>query len=649
MQLGLFLRRELITLARRGKVFHERVLAVLLASGVVSGCVLFWDRLDWDRTTVAGASRFGLSTFGLAVVIQVLTAPAIISRHVASSIASERDRKSLDALLATRLTSAEIVFGIMVAGLVEYGNWLAASLPLIVLVAIVAGVQLPLLLLTVVGLGSSLFAGAALGGVVSIYAPNRSRAVSKVVGLIIAWIDLPLIAEFLQPLAWPGSPRWFVHAVRWLVDSSPAGVGVSLFLPTLVPRSFGLVEAILRMIALQLTGGLMLVFWATSRLRPASRALYDGEWTGLSRWLMLGTRRRTRSRRPCGDDPVLWNDIHSQGSSSLVGRLSAELAGLVGVGVLVLGTSWFAIPAFSELAERGYGAAREGFTMPEVNPLARVLIGKLLIPAGGVAPGQARLEFNIALRQFSAMLVMLYVVMVCGTAAMSVISEKERDTWHGLIATSLTGWEIVRAKMVGALWRARSVALTLIALWATGLLAGAVHPLGFVSAVAGLGAVGAFYAALGVAFALQVDERKRANHLILLLVLCVLPASGLAILLPGGASVFLGVCSTPFLIWTSLFSYEDVRSMVISEVLPQLGGTSIKPGVGARTILAACWVATIAHAAGAVFLTREVCRSFDRLVGRPVRSGGDRRAGILSRRPEPAGRSRFSDATHTCP
>jgi ABC-type Na+ efflux pump permease subunit len=255
-----------------------------------------------------------------------------------------------------------------------------------------------------------------------------------------------------------------------------------------------------------------------------------------------------------------------------------------------------------------------------VNPLARVLIGKLLIPAGTTAPGQARLEFNIALRQFSALLVMLYVVMISGTAAMSVILEYERNTWPSLIATSLTGWEIIRAKMVAAIWRARGAALTLIALWAIGLLAGAVHPLGFLSAIAALIVVGALYAALGVVLSLQIGERKQTNNMIILLVLCVLPFSGLAILLPGSASVFLGACSTPFLIWSSLFSYEDVRSIVHSGVLPQLGGTNIKPGVSAQMVLAACWSAMIAHAVGAFLLTRSTCRRFDSVVGRPVRS-----------------------------
>jgi hypothetical protein len=164
------------------------------------------------------------------------------------------------------------------------------------------------------------------------------------------------------------------------------------------------------------------------------------------------------------------------------------------------------------------------------------------------------------------------------------------------------------------------VGLMVIALWTVGLLAGAVHPLGLLNAVAGLIAIGTFYAAVGVSMSLHIGDRKQTDHMILLVVLCVLPMSGLAILLPGSASVLLGAGSSPFLIWSSLFSFEDVESMIRSRVLPQLGATSIKPGVSARMVLAACWLAVIAHAVGAYFLTRSTCRRFDALVGRPIRS-----------------------------
>jgi hypothetical protein len=136
--------------------------------------------------------------------------------------------------------------------------------------------------------------------------------------------------------------------------------------------------------------------------------------------------------------------------------------------------------------------------------------------------------------------------------------------------------------------------------------------------------IGPFYAALGVALSLQAGERKKTNHSILLLVLCLLPLTGLAIMLPGSESVLLGAFSSPLLIWSSLFSYEDVQSVVHSGVLPQLGGTSIKPGVSARMVLAACWIGMLVHALGACFLTRWTCQNFDSLVGRPVRSRSDR-------------------------
>jgi hypothetical protein len=364
----------------------------------------------------------------------------------------------------------------------------------------------------------------------------------------------------------------------------------------------------------------LVALWSAWQLRPASRRFHNRNWLPVQRWIRSATRRWPQTRSACGDDPVLWNELHSQRAGSRAGRFAGGLLGLIGIGLLALGTSWFARPAFSELAERGYGATRAGLTMPEVNPLARVLIDKLLFPAGSTAAGQARLEFNAALRQFSGLFVMLFVVIVCGTAAMSLTAERERDTWQSLIATSLTGWEILGAKMVAAIWRAHHAGLILIALWTVGLLAGSVHPLGFLCAVAGLTVIGAFYAALGVFLSLQFGDRKKTDHMMLLVVLFVLLLSGPAILVPGSASVLLGALSTPFLIWSSLFSYEDVQSLVQAGKFLQPGLTSLKPGVGARTVLAAYGLAVLVHAAGAYVLTRSTCRRFDLLVGRPFRS-----------------------------
>ncbi len=178
----------------------------ILVVAVVAGCVLFWDRMGWDRTTIAGAAWFGHSTFGLLVVAQALIAMSIFFGQVAPSIASERDRKSLDSLLATRLSTAEIVLGTMVSGLVRSANWLAATLPVVVLIAIVGGVHPTAGSVAAAVVGSSVFAAGALAVAVSVYAPNRPKAISVGIGLLLAWTDFPLLVEFLQPRVWPGSP-----------------------------------------------------------------------------------------------------------------------------------------------------------------------------------------------------------------------------------------------------------------------------------------------------------------------------------------------------------------------------------------------------------------------------------------------------------
>src|SRR4051794_10720678 len=117
MSLGPFLRRELITSVRRGGAFNDRFIAVVLVTAAIAGCVGFWDWWGWDRASVAGAARFAEVTSRLIVVALTLIAIGE-SLRVARSIASERDRKSLDALLATRLSGAEIVLGTIVAGLI---------------------------------------------------------------------------------------------------------------------------------------------------------------------------------------------------------------------------------------------------------------------------------------------------------------------------------------------------------------------------------------------------------------------------------------------------------------------------------------------------------------------------------------------------
>ena len=264
------------------------------------------------------------------------------------------------------------------------------------------------------------------------------------------------------------------------------------------------------------------------------------------------------------------------------------------------------------------------------------------MPADGLAAGQARLEFNIALRQCSAFWAWAYVLELYGAAVEGVKRERERGTWLGLIATPLSGWEILRAMMLGPVLSRLRGALTPIALWTVGLMAGAVHPLGFLAAVTGLAASAWFFSALGVSRSLREGGMKRAGHPLALVVRRV-AALGV-ILLVGAISSALA--------WSSLLSYEDVFSVVHSGAFVQFGATPIpkvvgfpdncrsmpafsvlrvllfgtgplQTVVGARTVVAVWLAGATALGAGAYSVTRAMCRDFDVEVGRPTRPRAD--------------------------
>jgi hypothetical protein len=277
--------------------------------------------------------------------------------------------------------------------------------------------------------------------------------------------------------------------------------------------------------------------------------------------------------------------------------------------------------------------------MPAWNPLVRVIGDKSIMPADGPAAGQARLEFNIALRLCSAVWVGGYVVELYGAAVAGVKRERERGTWPGLIATPLSGWEVLRAMMLGPVLSRRRGALTVIALWTVGLMAGAVHPLGFLAAVTGLAALAWSCSALGVSRSLRDGGMKKAGHPLARVVRLVFAL---------GVTSLVGAISGA-LAWSSLLSYEDVFSVVHAEAFPQFGaralqkvvgvpdnlplalrvmlfGTgALQTVVGARTVVAVWLAGTTALGAGAYSVTRAMCRDFDVEVGRPTRPRADAR------------------------
>jgi ABC-type transport system involved in multi-copper enzyme maturation permease subunit len=617
MLMGPFLKRELLCLARRGTARSDRCALAVVAALVVAGCAVAWEWHGWDRTSVAGAAEFALWVFGWTAGLVGLLTIALVPDYVAPAIAAERDRASLDALLATQLSALEIVLGAIGAGLLRLLGGLAALVPVLEAMVFLGGVDPRLALLAVAALVSTGLALASLGAAVSACARSAASARSYAVGLGMLWMLMPQALLLVLPGIWPAAARLLRPLALTMLDSTPLGLVLSL--SGVVPRG-PLALAVARMITLQLAAAVALVVWAAFRLRPASRALHEFEARATSRRFL---RARWQPRPACGDDPVLWHAMHPGRCASRAALMVDRLFHASWIGVIVGGIAWFALPAFAELLEFGYGPAAARTTVPEMNPVLRVLACLLAGLPAGPEPGQARGELNFVLRLITGVLDAFYVLIVAGAAAETVARERERNTWLGLLATPLGGRDIVRGKLLGSLWQTRGLAALMLALWIVGLLAGAVHPLGFLATLAGMGVSAGFLAAAGVSASLWSPDRHQATSrvvgpLILFLSLAVLPAFW-----PGTASAVPAIVTMPLQTWAALLSYDDVDALVQGRALPGLVPLGVGRGPGTWIVLAAWLFSTAAQAIAGLLLMRAAVRGFDGAVGRPVRGRGD--------------------------
>jgi ABC-type Na+ efflux pump permease subunit len=611
MRVGLFLRRELLASSRRGSTFGGRAFVTGLVLAVIAAVFAIWDANSWERASVSGMTGFTLRIFGFIVGLLAVLLMVGVPNEVAAGLAGERDRKTLDVLLTTRLTDAEIVLGTTAAALLRSAWGPLVIFPILMWMVPFGGIDPRLILLAYGGLASYAFALAGLSAVVSLGARDFRSAANRACVLAVMWLVLPFPFVVLLPRLWTTGAQWSAPVALLALDSSPVGVLASL----VGLGRVGPMGAFARMVGLQLAGGALLLFWAVVRVRPACRAADDEE--GRSTWL-LQNRRAHRERWPaCGDDPVLWREIHAKHGPrvGVVTRLLDRLVSLALLAAIIFGTYWFAEPAFRELLARGYGPGPADAHM-EITPFAMALVRA---PSQGPPPGMARVEFNEVLREFTPALVMYSLLVLALCAGEGIAAERARDTLSGLIATPLTGREILRAKMLGAAWRARRKLALPVVLWALGLLAGALHPLGVLAALGSLGVAGWFLVSLATYHSLRARDPGQAAGwpTFLVLVLTIGPLAGLMV--PGSALLHAG--SPAFHAWASLASYEDVRDLLRSGVYPPLAKVGVGTADGLLAVLAACLAVLIAEGVAAALLTRAAYRGFDAAVGRPTRAG----------------------------
>jgi ABC-type transport system involved in multi-copper enzyme maturation permease subunit len=585
---------ELITTSRRARYYVLRsAYGLLLLFFIWESNSSMLEPLATDpgrELTIQEMSRLGWVLFATFLSTQAICVLVLTPALVAGVIADERQRKTLDYLLSSRLTSAEIVLGKLSARLLHVGTFLLIGLPVVVMLTFFGGVDPNAVVLAFVGSGTAVYFLASLSILVSTRARRPREAVSLAFVLGLFWLFGPDLAMFIMPRLGPVWLQFYEYVrpvILWVAPSSPFHLVTTA---TGLTSSRTVLEAVFWMIGLQLVYGTVLLAFAVARIRALFRKGTDGP-TRMT-WAFLQRARRLLPRPACGDDAMLWKERYVSRTSPLT-KIVAGFA-LLGV-ALLLGYLMvdFAVPAFREVVANGYGLS--GNT-------------------------SARQEFNTCLRMTLTMLAACLLLGVASAASSGLTSEREEDTWMSLIATPLTPWEVVRAKMVGAVWGLRWLGLLWLALALTGLALGAVHPLGFTAVVVETAVYVGFSSALGTFY--SVVNRSSARALT--------ATAGSLILING---VYL-IALIPFrlqnyfpllgvTLWVeamSLMSYGDARGLFS-------GGTEFTYA-NSFDVALTCAASVAVYGLAALVLTGLSVTLFDAVLDRP------RTEGTVRRRPD---------------
>jgi ABC-type transport system involved in multi-copper enzyme maturation permease subunit len=573
---------ELLTTARRARYYAARVTYGLVLLAVLwqtyEGLVGF--RPNPSVISIRQMSQFAYKAFTNFAISQSIAVLLLTPTLLAGAIADEAQRKTLHYLLASRLTSGEVVLGKLAARLLHVLVFLAIGLPIISLMSLLGGIEPRWVILLDAATATTAFFLAGLSLLISTFARRVRDAIITVYLIEATWLIAPIVLQTFQ-FYWPKGHSYVNVVNQWLLAINPVWV-VEVIDGVPGGRGYTAGEAIAWLCGLQVAIGSLLILFAVVRLRPAFRA--SGGESRRSGWSLRRRTRQVRRRPPVALSPMLWKERYVGRSGGLL-RGVARVIGLVALAGVGYGLWYFGWPAVVEVYEYGYA---------------------------WVVRGTRRDELNGYLRFILTMLSVAWLLGVGASAAAGVTAEREEDTWISLTSTTLTGSEILFAKMFGAAWTLRALGGTIVVLIAVGLLCGALHPFGALGTLLALTVFTWFVSSLGTLISLRsrTTTRAMAFTIVVLLVtnvgymMCCIPLRL--------DSPIIAVGCMPFHVAYSLLSFRDVWMLLGFEQ-----GWGMYSGPRGKDVPFTVAAGLAIYTVGALVLTIMSVRSFDRILDRP--------------------------------
>ncbi len=304
---------EWLTTARRWQVYALRALFIglMLFGMVIVHATLARsgpDALVSLRSLAEYGEQMYRTVVGIELALVLLVAPAA----TAGAVCLDKARGTLDHMLATDLSSAEIVLGKLGVRLIPVLGLIACTLPVLALSGLMGGIDPAALLGSfLVSIGCALV-GCALAMTLSVYGRKTHEVLIMTYLVVIVWVMAPVLVNLahqgLMGVAvsrLPGTGPWeTLH--EWAERSNPY---ILVYAPYSSPGKFG-VETYLGFLVGCLLTSAALTGLATARIRAvASRQA--GRPAGRRILRLPRLPGRLRLPGPSMDfNPVAWREWH---------------------------------------------------------------------------------------------------------------------------------------------------------------------------------------------------------------------------------------------------------------------------------------------------------------------------------------------------
>jgi ABC-type transport system involved in multi-copper enzyme maturation permease subunit len=410
--------RQAAIAPRRVWFFAARTVFVAALFGIV---LTSWQLLVGSQRVenLGDLAWFGAAVTRIVAPLQLAVAMPFSALLVASAVALEKDRKTLELLLMSDLTNSELVLGKLMAGMLTVIMVVAAALPLLMLVGLLGGVSIgQIVRIEIVTLASALAAGS-LGSTIALWREKTFQALAMTALLIVLW----LVAWEIVATGVVGNQLLNIPVEKWAVAMSPWRAIQAAAEPVFGSTGFaGLIHGPVGWYALTAFGASILFnLIAITRVRVwnPTREIQIADDTAADK--ASDIHRAPGRVRRVWDNPVLWREIRTKayGKRVLIVRLAY----------------WIVVAVAFAAIYSATGA-----------PVDR-------------SPGA-----SAAAQSVTALLV-VSLILLNSAAVTAITSERDGGALDLLLVTDLSPKEIVFGKLIGAFYTAKEMVFLPLALF----------------------------------------------------------------------------------------------------------------------------------------------------------------------------------------